>query len=61
VGYNPGPSSDLAALADIDGDGTADLIWRSGNSVFGWLLDGIAFDSGALLRTVPANSTVLKP
>jgi hypothetical protein len=29
--------------------------------VFGWLLDGIAFDSGALLRAVPANSTVLKP
>jgi hypothetical protein len=61
VGYNPGTSSDLVALADIDGDGTTDLIWRNGNSVFGWLLDGIAFDSGALLRAVPANSTVLKP
>jgi hypothetical protein len=63
IGYNPGLSVDVVSVADIDGDGTADVLWKdvSGPNVYGWILNVRAFASGGLVRTLPTGSSVISP
>ena len=53
----------MQSVQDIDGDGTADIIWRdaTGNTVYGWILNGLNFSSGGVVVTLPSGSTIIKP
>ncbi len=47
----------IAAVADFDGDGGSDLLWRNtatGENVI-WLMDGTAYRANAVLSTVDAD------
>jgi hypothetical protein len=47
-------------LADLNGDGRADLVWRNAatGATVGWLMNGVAPTSSAILVSDPAWSAL---
>ena len=60
--YSPGTGIDVAAILDIDGDETVDVLWKevNGNRVFGWILNGRTFVSGGQLTTLQNGVTIIR-
>jgi hypothetical protein len=58
---NPGWT--IRGVGDLDGNGTADLVWRNTNTgaVTGWLMNGLAIASSGPIATVGNPGWTIRP
>jgi hypothetical protein len=63
IGYNPGAQFDVVSVEDLDGDTTADVLWKdvNGNTVYAWILNGLNFNSGSVVTTLPSGASIVEP